>query len=97
MKPCADNKSNITKMTISLCDTVNTVEKGANARYKHFLLYQFFFPKPSCLGSLKDGTVWKRVTQRQNKTDIRIKFHYSAHGNSVLLRIHTLLLQVFSI
>ena len=49
-------------MTISLCDRVgNTVGKEENAGYQHFLLFPQFFPKPSSLGSLKVGIVWKRV------------------------------------
>ena len=53
-------------MTISLFDRVeNTVGKGENAGYQHFLLFQQCFPKPPSLGSsglcgkeLKLGTGW---------------------------------------
>ena len=49
-----DNKLNVAKMTISLCDRVeNTVGKGENAGYQHFLLYLKCFPKQSSLESLK--------------------------------------------
>ena len=54
LKAFADNKLNVTKMMISLYDRVeNTVGKGENAGYQHFLLYPQCFPKPSSLGSLK--------------------------------------------
>ena len=39
---------------IPLPDRVeNTVGKGENAGYKHFLLFPKCFPKPTSLGSLK--------------------------------------------
>ena len=39
-KAFADNKFNIAKMMISLFDTVeNTVRKGENAGFQHFLLF----------------------------------------------------------
>ena len=54
LKAFADDKLNIVKMVITLFDRVeNTVEKGENAGYQHFLLFQQSFPKPSSLGSLK--------------------------------------------
>ena len=54
----ADDKLNFIKMTISLFDTVeNTLGKGENARFQHFL-FPLCFPKPSSLGSLKVGIVW---------------------------------------
>ena len=37
----------VAKMTISLCNRLkNTVEKGENAGYQHFLLFPQCFPKP---------------------------------------------------
>ena len=46
-------------MKISLFDRVeNTVRKGENAGYKHFLLFPQRFPKSSFLGSLKVGIMW---------------------------------------
>ena len=40
LKAFADDKLNVAKMTISLLDTVeNTVGKGENAGYQHFLLF----------------------------------------------------------
>ena len=46
-------------MMISLFKRVeNTVRKGENAGYKHFLLFPQCFPKPSLLGMLKVGIVW---------------------------------------
>ena len=48
-------------MMISLFDRVeNTVGKGENAGYQHFLLFPQYFPKPPFLGSLKVGIVWIR-------------------------------------
>ena len=55
----ADDKLNVAKMMISLFDGVeNTVGKGENAGYQHFLLFPQCFPKPSSLGLLKVGIVW---------------------------------------
>ena len=36
----------------------NIVEKGENAGYQHFLLFQQCFQKLSTLGSLKVGIMW---------------------------------------
>ena len=59
IKAFADDKLNIGKMTISLLKNgENTVGKGENAGYQHFLLFPQCFPKPSSLGSLKVGIVW---------------------------------------
>ena len=59
LKKIADEKLNITKITISLLDRIeNTVGKGENAGYQHFLLVLQCFPKPSSLGLLKVGIVW---------------------------------------
>ena len=53
----ADDKLNTGRMTISLFDRVeNTVGKGENAGYQHFLLFPWCFPKPA-LGSFKFGIV----------------------------------------
>ena len=58
-KAFADEKLNVAKMTISLCDRVeNTVGNEENAGYQHFLLSPQCFPKPSSLGSLKVMFVW---------------------------------------
>ena len=58
----ADKKLENAKMTISPCDRIeNTVGKGENAGYQHFLLILQWFPKPSALGSLKVGIVYNRV------------------------------------
>ena len=57
-KAIADDKLNVATMTISLFDGVeNSVGKGENAGYQHFLLFPQCFPKPSSLGSLKVGIV----------------------------------------
>ena len=46
-------------MIVSLLDRVeNTVEKGENAGYQHFLLFPQCFPKPSSLESSKVGIAW---------------------------------------
>ena len=58
-KAFADDKLNVARMMISLLGRVeNTVGKGENAGYQHFLLFLKCFPKPSSLGSLKVGIVW---------------------------------------
>ena len=47
IKNFADNKLTIAGMMISLLDRVeNTVGKGENAGYQHFLLFPKCFPKP---------------------------------------------------
>ena len=52
---------NAAAMMISLLDGVeNTVGKGKNAGYQHFLVFPQCFPKSTSLGSLNFGTVWKR-------------------------------------
>ena len=54
-----DNKLNDAEMMIFLYNRVeNTVGKGGNTDYQHFLLFCQFSPKPSSLGSLKVGIVW---------------------------------------
>ena len=59
LKAFADDKCNIAKMTISLCNRLeNTVGKEENAGCQHFLLFPQCFPKASSLGSLKVGIVW---------------------------------------
>ena len=59
LKAFADDKLNVAKMTISLCDRVeNTVGKEENAGYQHFLLFPLCFLKPSSLESLKVEIVW---------------------------------------
>ena len=59
LKAFAVDKLNVFEMMISLFDRVeNTVGKGENAGYQHFLLFPQCFPKPSLLGSLKVGIVW---------------------------------------
>ena len=61
LKAFADDKLNISKITISPCDRVeNTVGKEENAGYQHFLLFPQCFPKPS-LGSLKVGLCSKEL------------------------------------
>ena len=64
LKACADDKLNVAEMTVSVFDSVeNTVGKGENAGYQHFLLFPQSFPKPS--GSLKVGIVWSRVEVKE--------------------------------
>ena len=56
LKAFADNKLNVVKIMISLCDSSeNTVGKGENAS---FLLFLHCFPKPFSLGSFKVRIVW---------------------------------------
>ena len=48
-KAFTNDKLNVAKMKISLFDSEdNTVGKGENAGYQHFLLFPQCFPKPSC-------------------------------------------------
>ena len=62
MKAFVDDKLNVDKMTISPFDRVeNSVGKGENAGYQHFLLFPQCFLKPTSLGSLILGFVWQRV------------------------------------
>ena len=50
LKAFADDKLNIAGMIISLLDRAdNTVGKGENAGYQHFLIFLQCFPKPSSL------------------------------------------------
>ena len=59
LKTVSDDKFSVAKMTISIFDRVeNTVRKGENAAYQHFLLFPQCFSKPASLGSLKVGIVW---------------------------------------
>ena len=54
LKAFAEDKLMVPKMTISIFDRVeNTVGKGENAGYQHFLLFPLCFPKASSLGLLK--------------------------------------------
>ena len=57
LKAFTDDKLNIAKMIISLFDRVeNTVGKGVNAGYQHFLLSPQCFPKPCSYRLLKVET-----------------------------------------
>ena len=48
LKAFADDKLKVVKMMISLKNRLkNTVGKGRNAGYQHFLLFPLCFPKPS--------------------------------------------------
>ena len=59
LKAFAGDKLKFAKMTIFVFDRAeNTVGKGENAGYQHFLLFPQCFPKPSSLGSLKVRIVW---------------------------------------
>ena len=54
LKAFADDNLNIAKMMISLLDRVeNTMDKGENAGYQHFLLFPQCFPNPSSLMVVK--------------------------------------------
>ena len=54
LKAFADDKLNVAKIMIFLFDRAeNTVGKGENASYQHFLLFPQCFPKLSCLGVVK--------------------------------------------
>ena len=85
MRAFAQDKLNIGKMTISLYDGVeNTVGKGQNAGYQHFLLFPQCFPKPSSLGLLKVGIVWERV----NTLVCLLKSHWGWPLQHVLLYLY---------
>ena len=54
LKAFADDKLNISKMTISLCDRVeNTVGKEENAGYQHFSSFPTVFSKAFFFGVVK--------------------------------------------
>ena len=57
----------------------NIVEKGENAGYQHFLLFQQCFQKASVLGSLKVGIVWERF-KKKNPKNLEKSFFFSADG-----------------
>ena len=59
LKAFTDNKLTVAVMMIALFDSVeNSVGKGENAGYQHFLLFLQCFPKPPSYGSLKAVIVW---------------------------------------
>ena len=84
LKVFADDKLNVARM-IPLLDRVeNTVRKGENAGYQHFLLFLECFPKPSSLGSLKVRIVWKRnysSISAKNKILTSLKFESFCRQN----------------
>ena len=62
LKSFADNKMNKAQKMISVFHRVeNSVGKGENAGYQHFLLLPQCFQKASFLGSLIVGIVWLRA------------------------------------
>ena len=64
LKAFADNKINVAQMMISVCDRVeNTVGKGENACYQHFLLFPQYFQRASFLWSWLCGTKLKKEFQ----------------------------------
>ena len=59
LKAFADDKLNVAVLMIFLFDRVeNTVGKGENAGFQHFLLFPQCFRKLCFIGSLKVGIVW---------------------------------------
>ena len=54
LKAFADEKLNV----LIFDREANTVGKGENAGYQHFLLFLQCFPKPSSSGSLKVRIMW---------------------------------------
>ena len=59
LKAFADDKTNaIRTLKFTLWRVENTVGKGENAGYQHFLLFPLCFQKVSCIVSLKVGIVW---------------------------------------
>ena len=58
-KAFVDDKLKTAKMKIFLFDKIeNTMGKGENAGYQHFLLFSQCFPNPSSLRSIKVRIVW---------------------------------------
>ena len=58
-KAFADDKIKVPKLTIFVFDRVeNTLGKGENAGYQHFLLFPQCFQRDFYPGSLKDGIAW---------------------------------------
>ena len=58
-------------MMISLFERVeNTVEKGENAGYQHFLLFPQCFTKPSSTRSFKVGIALQRVNPLPNNRNV---------------------------
>ena len=67
LKEFADDRFDVAKIKISLCDRVeNTLGEEENAGYRHLLLFPQCFPKPSSLGSFKVGIVWQRLNSLRN-------------------------------
>ena len=61
-KAFAKGEIDVVKMIISLLDRIeNTVGKGENAGYQHFLLFPQCLPKPSFLGALPGWLSGERV------------------------------------
>ena len=58
LKAFADDKINATQKLNAVLGVENFVEKGENASFQHFLLFQQCFQKFSFSGSLKVGIVW---------------------------------------
>ena len=59
LKVFADDKINLAEnFKFGLGRVENSVGKGENAGYQHFLLFPQCFQKPSVSGSLKVGIVW---------------------------------------
>ena len=55
----ADDKLKVAKkMNVLFYWVEDSVEKGENAAYQHFLLFSQCFQKPSSIESLKVRTVW---------------------------------------
>ena len=62
LKPFADNKINATQKLIFALERIeNSMGRGENAGYQHFLLFPQCFQKDTFSGSLKVMIVWLRV------------------------------------
>ena len=69
-----DNKFNVAKMIFSLCDKLgNTVGKGENAGYLHFLLFLQCYPKSSSLGLLKVSINYLHVPNKKIQDWTKLK------------------------
>ena len=88
LKAFADNKLYVAKIPISHFGRVeNTVGKGENAGYQHFLLFPQCFPKPSSTGSLKVGIVWERVNRNWYISSKAINKAHKGHSRQNLNKL----------
>ena len=96
LKACVDDKLNVAKMMISLFDRIeDTMGKGENAGYQHFLLFPRFFEAFSFGGSLKAGIVWSYKGRQQKLllTSIDVFYWFCMPNNNTLQAVNNVCLQ----